>query len=144
MLDIREASKAKAARPKSSRSTSRGSKAAVPGDEVLPGAQMLADATALPAPRELPALRPEGEVVPWGVADFESLTATDLEALLGLQAEVVLLGTGATHRMPHPRLTAALTRAGIGVEAMDSFAACRTYNILMSEGRRVVAAILSG
>ena len=89
-------------------------------------------------------LRPEGEVVPWGVADFESLTATDLEALLGLQAEVVLLGTGATHRMPHPRLTAALTRAGIGVEAMDSFAACRTYNILMSEGRRVVAAILSG
>ena len=87
-------------------------------------------------------LRPQGEILPWAVAGYESLTAADFEALLDLQAEVVLLGTGATHRIPHPRLTAPLTRTGVGVEAMDSFAACRTYNILMSEGRRVLAALL--
>lgn len=87
-------------------------------------------------------LQPEGEVLAWAVTDYQSLTEADFEALLALQAEVVLLGTGASHRIPHPRLTAALTRAGIGVEAMDSFAACRTYNILMSEGRRVLAALL--
>lgn len=87
-------------------------------------------------------LMPEGEVRRWPVTDYESLRAADLEALLELQAEVVLLGTGTTHRLPHPRLTAALTRAGVGVETMDSSAACRTYNILMGEGRRVLAALL--
>lgn len=87
-------------------------------------------------------LAPQGEVRRWEVAGFESLTASDFKALLEMQAEVVLLGTGTRHRMPHPRLTAALTRAGVGVEAMDSSAACRTYNILMGEGRRVLAALL--
>jgi uncharacterized protein len=87
-------------------------------------------------------LMPEGEVRPWQVQGYEALSAGDFEALLGLGAEVVLLGTGSIHRMPHPRLTAALTGAGVGVEAMDSFAACRTYNILMGEGRRVLAALL--
>ena len=54
----------------------------------------------------------------------------------------MLLGTGARQRFPHPRLLKPLTEAGIGCEAMTSQAACRTYNILMSEGRRVLAAIL--
>ena len=87
-------------------------------------------------------LMPEGEVRRWEVGSYESLAAVDFEALIGLGAEIVLLGTGARHRLPHPRLTAALARAGIGVEVMDSHAACRTYNILMGEGRRVLAALL--
>jgi len=87
-------------------------------------------------------LMPEGEVRQWAVASFDALTAKDFEALAALGAEIVLFGTGAQHRLPHPRLTAALARAGIGVEAMDSYAACRTYNILMGEGRRVLAALL--
>ena len=55
---------------------------------------------------------------------------------------MLLLGTGARQRFPHPRLYRALTDAGIGVECMDTPAACRTYNILVAEDRRVVAAIL--
>jgi uncharacterized protein len=87
-------------------------------------------------------LMPEGEVQRWQVDSYEALTAQHLEALLTLNAEVILLGTGNRHRTPHPRLTAPLTRAGKGIEAMDSSAACRTYNILMGEGRHVLAALL--
>ena len=87
-------------------------------------------------------LMPEGEVRRWEVDSYEALSAADFEALLYLGAEIVLLGTGTRHQLPHPRLTAPLARAGIGVEAMDSSAACRTYNILMGEGRRVLAALL--
>ena len=78
----------------------------------------------------------------WNVEGFESFAAPDFEALLARKPEVVLLGTGARQRMPHPRLTAALARAHVGVEAMDTSAAYRTYNILMAEGRRVVAVLL--
>jgi uncharacterized protein len=55
---------------------------------------------------------------------------------------VVLLGTGGRLRFPHPRLTAALARARIGLEVMDLQAACRTYNNLMAEERNVAAALL--
>lgn len=54
----------------------------------------------------------------------------------------MLFGSGASLRFPHPKLTADLARARIGVEAMDTAAACRTYNILLAEGRRVVALLL--
>jgi len=54
----------------------------------------------------------------------------------------VLLGTGKMLRFPHPRLSSPLTQARIGFEVMDTFAAARTYNILMGEGRRVAAALL--
>jgi uncharacterized protein len=87
-------------------------------------------------------LMPEGEVLRWSVESYEALSAGDFEALLERGAEIVLVGTGTQHRLLHPRLTAALSRAGVGVEAMDSSAACRTYNILMGEGRRVLAALL--
>jgi uncharacterized protein len=59
-----------------------------------------------------------------------------------LGAEIVLLGTGPRQRFPHPRLTAELARAGIGLEVMDLQAACRTYNILVAEERKVAAALL--
>ncbi len=84
------------------------------------------------------------QVEPWPVADFESLQAGDFERLRDLRTEVVLLGTGARQRFPHPRLTHPLTQARIGLEIMDTQAACRTYNILMAESRRVAAALLVG
>lgn len=87
-------------------------------------------------------LLPDAPVRAWAATGFEALTAADFEDLLLLQPEIVLLGTGRRQRFPHPRLTAALTRAGVGIEAMDTAAACRTFNILMSEGRRVLAAFL--
>ncbi len=81
-------------------------------------------------------------VLPWQATEFEKLNAADLEPLAGLGAEIVLLGTGRRQRFPDPRLTAPLARAGIGVEVMDLKAACRTYNILVAEERKVVAALL--
>ena len=73
-----------------------------------------------------------------------SLSESDFAALAALTPEVALFGSGATMRFPHPRLTRALTEARIGLEVMDTPAACRTYNILAAEGRRVAAAILIG
>ena len=87
---------------------------------------------------------PESEVVAWPVQDFDALTAEAMEGLLEYSPELVLLGTGATQRFPHPAFGAALMRAGVGLDVMDTQAACRTYNILMSEGRRVLAALLPG
>ena len=85
---------------------------------------------------------PKGDIRPWPAARFEDLTAGQFEALLALGPEVVLLGTGDKLRFPHPRLTAALASRHIGVDAMDLQAACRTYNILMAEGRKVAAVLL--
>jgi uncharacterized protein len=87
-------------------------------------------------------IMPEGAIRPWPAARFEDLTAEQFEALAELGPEVVLLGTGNKLRFPHPRLTAALARRHVGVDAMDLQAACRTYNILMAEGRRVAAVLL--
>jgi uncharacterized protein len=81
-------------------------------------------------------------VDPWPVTSFEALAEGDFERLRALDPEVVLLGTGARQRFPHPRLSRALAEARIGLEAMNTSAACRTYNILMAEGRKVVAALL--
>jgi uncharacterized protein len=78
----------------------------------------------------------------WDTRQFDSLTENDFVFLKNLGAEIVLLGTGARQRFPHPRLTAALAQAGIGLEVMDLQAACRTYNILVAEERRVAAALL--
>jgi uncharacterized protein len=81
-------------------------------------------------------------VVDWPVAGFEALAEAHFEAIAALGPEVVLLGTGARLRFPHPRLTAPLARARIGLEVMDVQAACRTYNILMAEARVVAAALV--
>ena len=78
----------------------------------------------------------------WVVAGFDELTEAHFAYFVALKPDVLLLGTGATQRFPHPRLYRALTDAGIGVECMDTPAACRTYNILVAEDRRVIAAIL--
>ncbi|HVL34163.1 MAG TPA: Mth938-like domain-containing protein [Burkholderiales bacterium] len=81
-------------------------------------------------------------VVDWDAEAFDRLTAEDFGFLGSLDVEIVILGTGARQRFPHPRLTAALARAGIGLEVMDVHAACRTYNILAAEERKVAAALL--
>ncbi len=81
-------------------------------------------------------------IEPWEPASFAELVRAHFETLEMLKPEVVLLGTGARLRMPAGETTRPLTDARIGLEVMDTGAACRTYNILMSEGRRVVAALL--
>jgi len=81
-------------------------------------------------------------IEPWSVKGFEDLSADDFAFLGDLDVEIVLLGTGPRQRFPHPRLTAALAQSGIGLEVMDVQAACRTYNILVAEERKVAAALL--
>jgi uncharacterized protein len=85
---------------------------------------------------------PEGEVAVWQVQSFEALEEKDFQALLAREPEMVLLGTGERQRFLHPRVTAALGSAGVGLDVMTTHAACRTYNILAAEGRRVLAALL--
>lgn len=85
---------------------------------------------------------PDRIIEDWPAQTFEQLAVAHFKQLLSLQPEIVLLGTGATLRFPHPALTKILIAAKIGVEVMDTSAACRTYNILTAEGRRVAAALL--
>ena len=92
--------------------------------------------------RENIVLRPEDIRTGWAADGFAGFQEADFAVLLEGSPEVVLLGTGPTLRFPHPRLTRPLTDARIGLEVMDTPAACRTYNILMAEGRRVTAALL--
>ncbi|HTL74860.1 MAG TPA: Mth938-like domain-containing protein [Casimicrobiaceae bacterium] len=74
---------------------------------------------------------------------FDALRAEDFAALLRDKApEIVLLGTGATQRFPQPAVVAPLLNAQVGLEVMDTRAACRTYNILVAEGRSVTAALI--
>ena len=85
---------------------------------------------------------PDAVATGWAPSGFAALAGDDFAALLQYRPELVLLGTGATQRFPHPRLLQALTDARVGVEAMDTRAACRTFNILVAEDRRVVAALM--
>jgi uncharacterized protein len=85
---------------------------------------------------------PDAPVQDWAPQDFETLSAGDLAPVLELKPEIVILGTGQSLRFPPPAVTRVLVDARIGYEIMDTKAACRTYNILMAEGRHVVAAIL--
>lgn len=85
---------------------------------------------------------PEQAPKRWSVTQFDAITNSDFDAILALQPDVVILGTGARQRFIHPRLITSLTNQRIGVETMDNQAAARTYNILMAEGRRVVLALI--
>jgi uncharacterized protein len=92
--------------------------------------------------RENLVLTPEAIATGWAPSGFDGLVETDFANLLSYKPEVVLFGGGSTIRFPHPRLTRALNEARVGLEAMDTPAACRTFNILAAEGRAVVAALL--
>jgi uncharacterized protein len=87
---------------------------------------------------------PEVPPRPWNVTRFEELTAAHFEQIAEDKPDVVILGTGERQRFVHPRLIASLSNLRIGVESMDSQAACRTYNILMGEGRKVTLALIVG
>jgi uncharacterized protein len=85
---------------------------------------------------------PETAPRDWDVAAFDDLTEAHFAQILADRPDVVILGTGARQRFVHPKLSAALTMGRIGVECMDNKAACRTYNILMGEGRKVTLALI--
>jgi len=88
------------------------------------------------------AVLPNRLIPEWTQASFDSLTLADFELLAGLGAEIILLGTGNQLRFPRQELLQPLVRAQKGLEVMDVPAACRTYNILISEGRKVVVGLL--
>ena len=78
----------------------------------------------------------------WQPAAAEALTIADFSGLLELEPEVVLLGTGARQLIPPPALYADFAARRIGLEVMDNRAACRTYNLLLSEYREVALAVM--
>lgn len=83
-----------------------------------------------------------GELFAWDVADFDSLTEAHFDQLAAFKPELVVFGSGPKIKFVHPKLQRALMAARIGMECMDTAAACRTYNILAQEGRHVVAALI--
>jgi uncharacterized protein len=87
-------------------------------------------------------LTPEQIFGDWNAPDFASLTAEHFDYFLSMKPEVLLFGTGEKHEFPHPQLYRNLINAGIAIEFMSTPAACRTYNILIAEDRKVVAAVL--
>lgn len=85
---------------------------------------------------------PSRIIAEWTQAQFETLSAADFEVLASTDAEIILLGTGNALRFPRPELLRPLLPAQKGLEVMGVRAACRTYNILVSEGRKVAAALI--
>lgn len=85
---------------------------------------------------------PDKIIEDWQAPTVENLTEEHFELLIPYEPEIILLGTGAALRFPSPLVTKNLLESKIGVEVMDTNAACRTYNILMAEGRNVAAALL--
>ena len=85
---------------------------------------------------------PDRIIENWAPQGLAGLGEEDFRQIADLAPELVLLGTGGKLIFPKPVCTAPLVVAQIGLEVMGTAAACRTYNILMSEGRRVLAALL--
>lgn len=83
-----------------------------------------------------------GERFDWNCARFEDLTEAHFALLAETQPELVIFGSGNRLRFPPPAFMRVLMEKRIGVETMDTLAACRTYNILAGEGRQVIAALL--
>ena len=84
----------------------------------------------------------QGTVVAWDASGFDALTVEHFARIAALRPELVVFGSGTRLRFPSPALLRPLIDAGIGIETMDTAAACRTYNVLVAEGRSVVAALL--
>jgi uncharacterized protein len=89
-------------------------------------------------------LTPDTILSDWRPTKVEEITEADLQALFAMKPELVLLGTGDRQRFPSVQIRGAFVRAGIGLETMDLGAACRTFNVLVQEERRVCAALLFG
>ena len=84
----------------------------------------------------------QGEVVHWPVDSFEALTAEHFERIAALSPEIVIFGSGSRLRFPPAAVMRPLIERRIGFETMDVAAAARTYNVLLVEGRAVVAALM--
>lgn len=87
-------------------------------------------------------LSSDGAISNWPVQNFDGLEGSHLSQLVDLKPELILIGTGKRQRFPKPELLKTLIQAKIGFEIMDSQAACRTYNILVGEGRQVLLALM--
>ena len=85
---------------------------------------------------------PDQLIEDWPAKSIEQLESSHLECIIPHRPEIVLLGTGAKLQFPDHALISVLVKAQIGFEVMDTQATCRTYNILVDEGRRVAAAVL--
>jgi uncharacterized protein len=85
---------------------------------------------------------PDRLITDWTQASFETLRVSDFELLAALDCEILLLGTGNQLRFPRSELLRPLVQAQKGLEVMDIHAACRTYNVLIGEGRKVAAALI--
>ena len=83
-----------------------------------------------------------GELIEWNCASFQDLKVEHFDQLAGYHPELVLFGSGTRLRFPPPAFLRRLMAQRIGMETMDTLAACRTYNILAAEGRYVMAALL--
>ena len=83
-----------------------------------------------------------GAISQWPVESFDGLVAADFDQMVERKPELILIGTGSRQRFPRPELLKSLISAKIGFEIMDSQAACRTYNILVGEGRQVLLALI--
>jgi uncharacterized protein len=83
-------------------------------------------------------------ITDWRPQTIEELTLADLEPIIALEPEIVVVGSGSRQRFPSNEWMAALLTRGIGCEVMDNGAACRTYNVLVTEDRKVVAALMVG
>lgn len=84
---------------------------------------------------------PDQILLDWSEITLQTLNTEHFDVLCQIKPEVVLLGTGVKHQFIHPKLYQALTELNIPLECMTTAAACRTYNILMSEGRNIAAAL---
>lgn len=87
-------------------------------------------------------LSSDGEILEWAIKSFDDLTPADFTQMASLKPELIIIGTGKRQRFPKPELLKTLIEAKIGFEVMDSQAACRTYNILVGEGRQVLLALI--
>lgn len=84
---------------------------------------------------------PDRLIADWPPQTLAELKEQDLQLILEFEPEVVILGTGSAQQFPARAILQHILKAGIGIEVMESGAACRTYNVLMAEDRRVVAAL---
>ena len=87
-------------------------------------------------------IAPDRIICDWRPQSTDDLAAADFAPVLALEPEIILLGTGAEQVFPDPPAYKDVVARRVGLEIMDTGAACRTYNILMSEGRRVAAALM--
>ena len=78
----------------------------------------------------------------WNIADIKLLTSSHIEEILSFRPELVIIGTGNRLVFPEIEIYSGIIKHGIGVDFMDTGAACRTYNVLLSEGRRIALALM--